>query len=134
MPITVKQQVKTFKDFDLTFQLNPLTKDVNTLTDSNAIDASIRNLILTMNYERPFHPEIGCPAYGLLFEPATAVISNILETIITQELATFEPRAQLNFVDVDAQPDQNAYAITINYSIVNYFQPFTVTVLLQRLR
>ena len=60
---------RTFKDLDLDFGLNSVTKDVNKLTDAESIKRSVRNLINTNNYERPFHPEIGSGIRGLLFEP-----------------------------------------------------------------
>lgn len=131
---TIKRKVKTFRDVDLTFALNPLSKDVAIKYDDDSIKASIKNLLLTMNYERPFHPEIGSPIYGLLFELATPITAKVIETIVTQTLEAFEPRAQLNYVYVRAQPDQNAYDVTVNFSIINYYEPFEVKVLLQRLR
>lgn len=131
---TIKRKVKTFRDVDLTFALNPLSKDVAFKYDDDSIKASIKNLLLTMNYERPFHPEIGSPIYGLLFELATPITAKVIETIVTQTLEAFEPRAQLNYVYVRAQPDQNAYDVTVNFSIINYYEPFEVKVLLQRLR
>jgi len=131
---TINLIVKKFKDIDLTLQINPLTSDVNTKQDAEAIKASLKNLLMTMNYERPFHPEIGSPIYGLLFEPATPVTANVLQTVIKQTIEAFEPRAQLNFVHVNPQPDYNSYDVTVNFNLANYYQPFEVKVLLQRLR
>jgi phage baseplate assembly protein W len=131
---TIKRIVRNFKDMDLTFQVNPMTKDVTFKFDDDAIKASIKNLILTMNYERPFHPEIGSPIYGLLFELASPITAKIIETIVTQTLRTFEPRAMLNYVNVRAMPDSNTYDVTVNFSIVNFYEDFEVRVLLQRLR
>lgn len=134
MATTIQTIVRSFKDVDLTFQVNPLTKDVAVKTDADAIKASIRNLLLTMNYERPFHPEIGSPVYGLLFELASPFTAKVLETVITQTINNLEPRAKLNKVDVVANPDGNSYSVTVNFSIVNYATPFEVSILLQRLR
>ena len=131
---TIKTKVKTFKDVDLTFQMNPLTKDVAIKFDADAIKQSLRNLILTMNYERPFHPEIGSPAYSLLFELASPVTATVLQTVITQTINTFEPRVRLNFVDVRDDSDNNAYQVNINFSIASFYQDFEVTLLLQKLR
>jgi hypothetical protein len=65
------RNTRTFTDLDLNFLAHPVTKDVTAKTDEQAVKASIRNLILTSNYEKPFHPEIGSPIKSLLFEPAT---------------------------------------------------------------
>ena len=62
---------RTFKDLDLDFGLNTVTKDVNKLTDAEAIKRSVRNLINTNHYERAFHPEIGRDGRSMLFEPMT---------------------------------------------------------------
>lgn len=134
MALTIPVIVRSFRDLDLTFQLNPLTKDVATKVDSDAIKASIKNLVLTMNYERPFHPEIGSPIYGMLFELVSPMTARVIETIITQTINNLEPRATLNSVDVVPNIDANNYLVVVNFSIINYSQPFEVTVLLQHLR
>lgn len=131
---TIKKKVRTFSDIDITFSKNPINGDVTIVYDDDAIKASVKNIILTMNYEKPFHPEIGSPVYGLLFEPATPITAEIIRTIIANTLETFEPRAKLNAVDVNAKPDENAYEVLVNFSIANYFEPFEVNVLLQLLR
>jgi len=131
---TIKRQVRHFKDIDLMFQANPLTGDIVKKYDDDAVKASIKNLILTMNYERPFHPEIGSPIYGLLFELASPITASIIEKAVTYTISNFEPRAKLNYVDVKPSPDMNSYEVTVNFSLVNYYEPFQVTVILQRLR
>ena len=58
---------RTFTDLDLNFTAHPVNKDVATKYDEQAIKQSVRNLILTKNFERPFHSEIGCQVRGMLF-------------------------------------------------------------------
>ena len=70
------RNTRTFTDLDLNFFAHPVTKDVTTKIDEQAIKSSVRNLILTSNYEKPFHPEIGSPLKSLLFEPATPLKIN----------------------------------------------------------
>ena len=72
---------RTFKDLDLDFGLNPVTKDVNKLTDAEAIKRSVRNLINTNHFERPFHPEIGGNVRALLFENMTPLTALNLSLI-----------------------------------------------------
>ena len=62
---------RTFKDLDLDFGLNSVTKDVNKLTDAEAIKRSVRNLVQTNHFDRPFHPELGCGVRDMLFENYT---------------------------------------------------------------
>lgn len=131
---TIKRKVRTFSDFDITFVKNPINKDVAKKYDDDAIKASIRHILLTLNYEKPFHPEIGSPIYGLLFEPATPITAEIIRTVVANTIENFEPRAKLNAVDVIPNEDANSYTVTVNFSIANYYEPFTIEVMLKLLR
>jgi len=66
-----KRSSRIYKDLDLDFNRNVVTNDVNKLTDAEAVKRSVRNLIQTNHFERPFHPEIGGNVRALLFEPVT---------------------------------------------------------------
>ena len=66
-----KKSVRTFKDLDLDFTRNIVTNDVVKIEDVNAVKRSVRNLIQTNHFERPFHPELGCGIRELLFENFT---------------------------------------------------------------
>ena len=76
---TSTRQSRKFKDIDLDFGRHPVTNDVNTIEDAIAIKRSVRNLIQTNFYERPFHPELGCGVRGLLFENYNPVTSVFLK-------------------------------------------------------
>ena len=52
------RSTRIYKDLDLDFGRNVVTSDVNKLTDVEAVKRSVRNLINTSHFERPFHPEI----------------------------------------------------------------------------
>ena len=47
---------RIFKDLNLDFQQNAATKDIQKITDIEAVKRSVRNLISTNHYEKPFHP------------------------------------------------------------------------------
>ena len=110
---------RAYSDLDLFFTKRSVDKDVNTLTNVQAIKRSVRNLVLTNFYEKPFHPEIGSGVRELLFEIASPLTSLAISQAVTDVINNYEPRASLNFVDVNAQLDNNAYDISINFSIVN---------------
>ena len=74
-----KRANRIYKDLDLNFGRNPITNDVNKLTDVEAVKRSVRNLINTNHYERPFHPEIGSGLRGMLFEPMSPLTANGLQ-------------------------------------------------------
>ena len=59
---------RAFKDFDLTFRRNPITNDVNTLKNEEAIKESVKNIVRYNFYEKPFLPNFGGNIIGALFE------------------------------------------------------------------
>jgi len=111
--------VQKYRDLDLFFTKRSRDKDINILTNVIAIKRSVRNLVLTNFYEKPFHPEIGCGIRGLLFENASPLTSIALSQACRDVIASYEPRA--NNVDVKVKPDldRNAYEMTIRFTIFN---------------
>ena len=102
--------------------------------DENAIKASVKNLILTVNYERKFHPEIGSQVRGLLFEPATPMLGAVLERTIRQTIDNFEPRVTLDTVDCKVNPDNNSVDVSIYFTILNTQTPQFLNLVLERTR
>jgi phage baseplate assembly protein W len=123
-----------YSDIDFTFTKRPVVGDVALSYDNQAVIRSIRNLLLTKNFERPFNPGLGSNLDALLFEPIGPIISNLLENAITTTIKNFEPRATLQQVNVTAVPDKNSYNVTISFYIENATLPTTVTLLLERNR
>ena len=89
---------KIFSDLDLTFKRTPVTGDVAMRYNEQAVIASVRNLLLTNFYERPFQPDVGSNLTGLLFEPATNITASILSDEIKSVITNYEPRAILNSI------------------------------------
>jgi hypothetical protein len=110
---------RLYKDISLSFERNLATQDIIQKTDIEAVKQSVRNLILTNHYERPFHPEIGSSVRNILFEPINPITASTLTRLIGEVIANFEPRARL--VGVDARPnfDDNAYEVTISFYVIN---------------
>lgn len=125
---------KLYSDIDFTFTRKPVTNDVALSYDEMAVVRSIRNLLLTNHYERPFQPELGSNINSLLFEPVSPITSSSLETEIENMINNYEPRALLKNVTVNAKPDQNAYEVSLEFYIQNATLPTTVTLLLERNR
>ena len=125
---------RTFKDLDLDFGLNSVTKDVNKLTDAEAIKRSVRNLINLNNYEKPFRPEIGSGIRGLLFEPMTELTSHFMQVKIAEILNEFEPRISVSNIIINNQEDRNAYSVSIHFLIKGTQEPIVVDTFLERLR
>jgi phage baseplate assembly protein W len=125
---------RIFSDLDLNFLPHPATKDVTKVLDEQAIKASVRNLILTSNYERPFHPEIGSPIRSLLFGLATPMTSLLIERAIRQTIDNFEPRVNLTNVIVNLSPDNNSVYVTIEFTILNIATVQSISLILNRTR
>jgi len=125
---------RAFRDIDLDFDRNIVTNDVNVVEDVVAIKRSVRNLIQTNYYERPFNPELGCGIRELLFEPFTPMTKVFLEKKIQEVLINFEPRIQLQNVAVDDDQDRNRLVVDIYFYVVGVSGPQQVQTFLQRVR
>ena len=145
---TSTRQSRKFKDIDLDFGRHPVTNDVNTIEDAIAIKRSVRNLIQTNFYERPFHPELGCGVRGLLFENYNPVTNVFLKRKIEECLLNHEPRIQLTGIVINGDDfeylsedrvisgdiDSNTLRVEIYFNIIGVPHPQTVSMTLQRLR
>ena len=125
---------RTFSDLDLNFTKNPVTMDVTRRYDEDAVKNALKNLILTANYERPFHSEIGSPIKKLLFEPASPILGAMLKRTIQDTINTFEPRVQIIDIICVVAPDDNTVNVTIEFTILNTTAPITLELTLQRTR
>jgi phage baseplate assembly protein W len=125
---------KIFSDIDLTFKRTPVTGDVAIRYNDQAVISSVRNLLLTNFYERPFQPNVGSNLTALLFEPATNITASILSEEIANVIKNFEPRALINEIQVTLAPDQNAFNVRMSFFIGNNTAPTNVSLLLQRSR
>jgi phage baseplate assembly protein W len=123
-----------YSDIDLTFTPQPVTGDVSLVLDSRAVVNSVRNLLLTNFYDRPWQPGIGSNVTGLLFEPMSGITSTSLVREITDVIKNFEPRAKVNNVLVTEDYLNNGYNVSMSFFIGNSVQPTTITVFLERVR
>ena len=125
---------RSFKDLDLNFTIHPIRKDINTHKNEYAIINSVKNLVLTNNYERPFQPEIGSNIRRLLFENVDAITAAQIEREITETVENFEPRVQVSKVTASADPDNNGYKVTLEFFVINNANPITINFFLERIR
>jgi len=125
---------RSFKDLDLNFTIHPIRKDINTHKNEYAIINSVKNLVLTNHYERPFQPEIGSNIRRLLFENVDAVTAAQIEREITETVENFEPRVQVSKVTAAADSDNNGYKVTLEFFVINNANPITINFFLERIR
>ncbi len=125
---------RNFKDLDLSFNIHPVRKDVNTYKGEYAVINSVKNLVLTNHYERPFQPELGSNIRRLLFENVDSVMAAQIEREIEETINNFEPRAEVSKVTAIAAPDENRYNIILEFFIINNPNPITINFFLERIR
>ena len=126
--------VDRYRDLDLDFVPHPVTKDISIKTNDEAVKRSVRNLVLTNAYEKPFHPEISSDVRGLLFELATPLTAIRMKNAITEVIENFEPRAQLLDISVSNNIDNNAFDVTIVFKVINQDNVEELSFSLERLR
>jgi len=126
---------RNFKDISLSFKAHPITYDLLSINDVSAINRSLRNLILTLNGERPFNSLLGTKVNRSLFEVLDARVTTEIETEIRNVIKNFEPRVFLRSVVVTPDFDQNGYHVLIDYEIVGLpLPPQQVNFILQTVR
>tara|TARA_B110000495_G_scaffold122032_1_gene106015 strand:+ start:166 stop:579 length:414 start_codon:yes stop_codon:yes gene_type:complete len=125
---------RSWSDLDLDFVAHPVTKDIVFKHDVEAVKRSIRNLILTNRYERPFQPEIDGGVTRHLFQLSTPHTKHDVKGAVENCILNFEPRAQVIEVIVGGDLDKNGFDITIMFRVVNTPDPVTIEVFLERLR
>ncbi len=123
---------KKFVDLDFSMAKHPVTKDVSKKVNEAAIIASIKNLVMTRLYGRPFHPELSSQVSDLLFEPLTQNTAATLKRVIKYVIDNFEPRVEILLIDVTDDPDNSAISVTLVFRIVGVSENIKTQFFLKR--
>jgi hypothetical protein len=126
--------VREFKDLDLNFNIHPVKKDINRNIGPMSVINSVKNLILTNHYEKPFRPEIGSNVRRLLFENLDVVTATTIRNEIQRMIENYEPRASIINLKVNADFDNNGFKVYMEFYIVNQTSPVTINFFLERIR
>ena len=114
----VQRVSQGFKDISMSFGSNPLTDDLIALKNENAIARSVRNIVMTLPGEKPFAPNFGSRVSALLFENMDEITSSLIVDEIRTPIDNYEPRVELQSVDVFPDFEGNSYDVTIIYDII----------------
>ena len=128
------RNTRQYSDINLLFTKHPVTADVTKKNDEEAVKASLRNLISTKHYERPFHPEIGCQVYSLLFENFNPITAQVMKKTIYDTIEKFEPRVTVLDVKIREDVDKNDLSVDIIFRLNNSEKPITLTTSITRAR
>ena len=129
-----KRSARIYKDLNLDFIQNTATKDIQKITDVESVKRSVRNLINTNHYEKPFRPQVGSNLRAMLFENISPQMNHAISKEIDLLIKNYEPRCRLVEVNTIPDFDRNAYSASISFYVVNHPEPVTVESFLERLR
>ncbi len=128
-------QLRLFSDFDFNFQPHPSTGDLVIIRDERAIKNSVKHLVLTNFYGRPFHPEIGSAVAGLLFENDSAFTKLAIEHTVQEVIENYEGfRVSVTDVEANFRDTDHAYFIEIILEVEGMLAPIEIDFLLYRTR
>ena len=116
---------KSFKDISMSFKFNPLSGDLITLKNENAIARAVRNIVLTTPGEKLFDPDFGSSISEILFENVDNITAVAIQDEIKSSLQNYEPRVEIIDVIVDPNFDENQFDVVITYRIVGVDIPPT---------
>ena len=114
---------RAFKDINLSFKRHPVTNDVVTIRNEDAIKRSVKNIIFTILGEKPFEPNFGSVINQSLFDLSTNLNQIRISDEIKQSLLNYEPRIDNIEVTVQVAPDRNEMNCTVQYDIVGLPAP-----------
>ena len=129
---TVQDQI--YSDFLTDMVPHPVSKDVLRFVNEQAVIRSIKNLVLTDQGERLYQPDLGSNIKRMMFEPMVESTAEILSQYIQETIDVYEPRAKV--LDISVVPDynNNLYAVTLSFMIINKEDPVTLNITLDRVR
>jgi len=121
--MAVQRISRAFKDISLSFEPHPVTKDLPVLKNEAAIRKSVRNIVETIRGERFFDSLFGSEVRSSLFDFVDLGTATFLESEIATAIQNYEPRISELSVSVEARPDDNAFEVTVNFSVVGQSLP-----------
>ena len=119
----VQRLSRGFKDLSASFQTNPLSNDLIALKNESAIARSVRNLVLTIQGERPFQPVLGTGVNNLLFDNMDKLTASAIRSELRTTIENYEPRVEINEILVEPDFEGNAFHVTLQYFIIGIDVP-----------
>jgi phage baseplate assembly protein W len=128
----IEQEI--YRDLPMSFNVHPVTGNMKLVANAESIKQSVKNIVLTNFYERPYQPEIGGNILSQLFENMSPITEYSVTQNIRRSLENSEPRAIVEDIRTTPVEDQNTLRVTIKFSVRNIPEPIEVDVLLERVR
>ena len=128
----IEQEI--YRDIPMSFNVHPVTGNMKLVANAESIKQSVKNIVLTNFYERPYQPELGGNVLTKLFENMSPITEYNVTQNIRQALENNEPRAIVEDIITTPVEYQNTLRVTIKFSVRNIPEPIEVDVLLERIR
>ncbi len=122
-----------YTDIDLNLTPHPSSRDLTLKYDKDAVKRSLRNIMLTNDYERPFRPNFGANLRGLLFELADDITKFEIRNQITEAIENYEPRVVIDKIYLNEDRSNNMF-VNVHYGVRGVQEPQELEVILQRVR
>lgn len=124
-----------FKDIRLNFASHPVTKQLLLVVDDESIRQSVKRIVLTNHYEKPFSPFFGANLIYQLFENFTPALVAALKFDISNSIYKYEPRvSKVVQVNVTEDLDSNGLRILVEVLPENRHDPIQIDLFIERIR
>lgn len=128
------KKLTVYSDFRKDLMMNPLTSDIVSRLNEDAVKEALRNLILTNKGERLFQPYLGSDVQKSLFDNMNPATVKMIEQNVRVTINNFEPRVTIVDIQVIADPDNYRVQINISFYVRNIQEPVSVSIFLERTR
>ena len=125
---------ENFSDFLDSFAMTPYGNQLGKVTDAQAVNQSLKNLILTNLGERPFQPFVGSNITNSLFEINDAILAGNIDFLVRNTVENNEPRVLIQDVTIIPNDEDHTFSINIVYNLINNSDPLTLNFTLKRVR
>ena len=132
--INARGKREDFSDFLDSFAMTPFGNQLGKVTDVQAVNQSLKNLIFTNLGERLFQPYVGCSITNSLFEMNDQILAGNIDFLIRNTITNNEPRVSIRGVYIRPNSDDHTFSITIIYNLINNSDPITLNFTLKRVR
>jgi phage baseplate assembly protein W len=103
------------QDLDLNFLKNPITGDVNIKRSEEAVKQSVKVLLLTALYEKPFNNDLGADLNSFLFENYILGNNEKIVERIRLVLNAYEPSINIKNLYAEKDVRDNQVKIFLEY-------------------
>jgi phage baseplate assembly protein W len=132
--IDARGKRENFSDFLDSFAITPYGNQLGRVTDAQAVNQSLKNLILTNLGERLFQPFVGSNITNSLFEINDSILAGNIDFLVRNTVENNEPRALIQDVTIIPNDEDHTFSISIVYNLINNSDPITLNFTLKRVR